>query len=302
LMAADNALVSVVVIFFNEKLYLGEAVASVQAQTYPHWELLLVDDGSTDGSTELAKEFARQGPARIRYVEHPGHSNRGASATRNLGVAEARGEWIAFLDGDDIWLPMRLERSVDLARANPDADMVYGKTEYWYSWQGASAREKDRVQPHFFAADRLVKAPDLLVRHLSLRAALPCMGSLLIRRNAYLNVGGFEKAFRGLVDDAVFLGKFCLHYDVYVSNECWDRYRQHPGSDTAVAAAEGRMQRAQLDYLHWLQNYSQAHAIDQPSLHKALRGAIRRVSTPSNTFGSRLSGACRRLARWVASA
>jgi hypothetical protein len=128
------------------------------------------------------------------------------------------------------------------------------------------------------------------------------MGSLLIRRNAYLNVGGFEKAFRGLVDDAVFLGKFCLHYDVYVSNECWDRYRQHPGSDTAVAAAEGRMQRAQLDYLHWLQNYSQAHAIDQPSLHKALRGAIRRVSTPSNTFGSRLSGACRRLARWVASA
>jgi hypothetical protein len=71
------------------------------------------------------------------------------------------------------------------------------------------------------------------------------MGSLLVRRRAFLAVGGFEESFRGLVDDAVFLGKFCLRHAVYVSNECWDRYRQHPESDTAVAAEHGRMRAAQ---------------------------------------------------------
>jgi glycosyltransferase involved in cell wall biosynthesis len=293
--AAGNGPVSVLVVFLNEERFLEEAVASVYAQTWPHWEILLADDGSTDRSTEIAKEFARRDPTRVRYLEHPGHQNRGASATRNLAARAARGEWIAFLDGDDVWLPMRLERSVALAQANPDADMVYAKTEYWHSWQGGEARQADRIQPHYFRADRLLKAPELLARHLSLRAAVPCMGSLLVRRQAFLDIGGFDDAFRGLVDDAVFLGKFLLHHDAYVSNECWDRYRQHAGSDTAVAGAEGKMRSAQRRYLAWLREYVEAQGVEDRALWRALNGAIRRVEADPAELRNRVGRLWRRL-------
>ena len=122
-------LVSVVVIFLNEARFLTDAVDSVYAQTYSDWELLLVDDGSSDASSELARGYVERDSVRVRYLEHPGHTSLGQGAARNLGVRAAQGEWIAFLDGDDVWLPERLERSVTLALAHTDADMIYGKTE-----------------------------------------------------------------------------------------------------------------------------------------------------------------------------
>ena len=114
-----HGLVSVVINFFNEERFLAEAVDSVYAQTFHDWELLLIDDGSSDRSSDIARGYAEHDPARVRYLEHPGHANRGAGASRNVGVHAARGEWVAFLDGDDIWLPERLERSVALAAGAP---------------------------------------------------------------------------------------------------------------------------------------------------------------------------------------
>ena len=120
--------------FLDGIRFLPEAIDSVVTQTYPEWELLLVDDGSTDGSSALARDYARGWPDRIRYLEHAGHANRGKSTSRNLGIAEARGELLAFLDADDIFLPDKLTRQVGLLREQADAVMVYGNTEYWVSW------------------------------------------------------------------------------------------------------------------------------------------------------------------------
>src|SRR4026208_1024460 len=106
--------VSVISIFFNEEKFIEDAVKSVFAQTYQEWELLLVDDGSTDKSTEIARRFAEQRPERVRYFEHDGHENRGMSATRNLGIRNAKGDYIAFLDADDMWLPHKLDRQVGI--------------------------------------------------------------------------------------------------------------------------------------------------------------------------------------------
>ena len=84
-------LVSVVIIFLNPGEFLSEAIESVFAQTYGNWELLLVDDGSTDSSTDVALQYAARYPERTRYLEHKGHQNRGMSASRNLGIRNARG-------------------------------------------------------------------------------------------------------------------------------------------------------------------------------------------------------------------
>jgi glycosyltransferase involved in cell wall biosynthesis len=87
---SDKPLVSVIVIFLNAADFLQEAIESVLAQTYEHWELLLVDDGSTDGSSEIALSFAFENSARIKYFEHDGHQNLGMSAARNLGIRKAK--------------------------------------------------------------------------------------------------------------------------------------------------------------------------------------------------------------------
>src|SRR5678815_5107839 len=101
----SDPLVSVIVIFLDEEQFIREAIESVFTQTYHHWELILVDDGSMDSSTSIARSYAREHPERVRYIEHRAHQNRGMSTSRNLGISNANGEYIAFLDGDDIWLP-----------------------------------------------------------------------------------------------------------------------------------------------------------------------------------------------------
>jgi glycosyltransferase involved in cell wall biosynthesis len=101
-MIGNKSLISVIIIFLNSEEFIQEAIESVFAQTYNNWELLLVDDGSTDGSTNIALQYAEQHGERVRYLEHNNRQNRGMSASRNLGIREAKGEYIAFLDADDV--------------------------------------------------------------------------------------------------------------------------------------------------------------------------------------------------------
>src|SRR5713226_6137053 len=132
----NKPLVSAIIIFLNEEKFLREAIESVFAQTYDNWELLIVDDGSTDASTKNALQYAEQYPTKVRYLEHEAHQNRGMSASRNLGIRHAKGEYIGFLDADDVWLPHKLQRQVVLLESYPSADMIYGASQYWYSSTG----------------------------------------------------------------------------------------------------------------------------------------------------------------------
>ena len=259
--AVDRGLVSVVLNFLNAERFIDEAIASVYAQSYPAWELLLIDDGSTDRSTAIATGYARSDPDRVRYLEFPGHENRGASAARNLGMREARGEFIAFLDSDDVWFPERLDRSVELLCLHPGADMAYSESEYWYSWAGEGAARADRVQPQGFDADQVVRAPELLIRYLTHAAAVPCPTSITLRRTAALSCGGFVESFRGMHDDQAFLARFCLRHDVYVARECWDRYRQHESSLCAIAERQGQVANARQAYLAWLRGFLEAQGM-----------------------------------------
>lgn len=114
-----EALISVIVPVYNAARYLTDCVQSVQTQTYSNWELILVDDGSTDGSAELCDKLAA-GDRRIRVVHK---ENAGVSAARNDGIYRAKGEYIAFVDADDTVMPDYLETAVDLAQAE-QADLT----------------------------------------------------------------------------------------------------------------------------------------------------------------------------------
>lgn len=106
--------VSVVTPVWNAAATLAATVASVQAQTFPDWEMLLVDDGSTDGSRALAERLAAADP-RLRVLAQ--EENTGAAAARNRAIRAARGRFIAFLDADDLWRPEKLARQVPVLQA-----------------------------------------------------------------------------------------------------------------------------------------------------------------------------------------
>lgn len=250
----DQPLVSVVVIFWNAERFIQEAIESVLGQTYPAWELLLVDDGSSDGSTAIACHYAGRYSERVRYLEHPGHTNRGMSASRNLGIRDARGPYIALLDADDAWFPNTLQDQVAVLEAHPQAAMVYGPIQWWYSWTGQPEdRERDYVERLGVPADVVIQPPGPLPLFLRDKAAVP--SGILARREVVERVGGFEDAFRGEYEDQVFCTKICLNAPVIASSRCWYRYRQHPDSCVLRGQRTGETHAARLRFLNWLATY-----------------------------------------------
>ena len=104
-----NDLISIIMPSYNTERYIGDSIRSVLAQTYSDWELIIVDDCSTDRTDDIVGGFLHD--TRIRYIKN--EKNSGAAMSRNRALREARGRWIAFLDSDDLWLPDKLEHQVD---------------------------------------------------------------------------------------------------------------------------------------------------------------------------------------------
>jgi glycosyltransferase involved in cell wall biosynthesis len=270
--------VSVITIFLNAEQFIQEAVDSILAQTYGSWELLLVDDGSTDASTSVALRYAEQHPGRIRCLEHPGRQNRGMSTSRNLGLKHARGEYVALLDADDVWLPQKLERQVALLDSHPVAAMVYGPTQHWYSWTGkVEDRHRDSMRRLGVPTDTMVVPPRLVTLFLGRKAWTPATCGVLMRRSAIERIGGFDEGFRGMFEDQVFFYKLCLSAPVFIESGCWDRYRQHPNSWCEMARSRGeyepgyRPNRARKAFLNWVEDYFIAQKVSDPELWRLLR-------------------------------
>ena len=280
-------LVSIVTIFRDPGPFLVEAIESVLAQEHRSWELLLVDDGSVDGSSELAREWARREPARIRYLQHPGGVSRGKSTSRNLGIAAARGEYLALLDADDVFLPDKLRRQVQILRDHPRVAMVYGPTRYWYGWTGRTEdAERDFVAGLGVPPDAEYAPPQLLTRFLRDPGVVPCTCGLLARTAVVRRLGAFDPTIEHLFEDQVLLAKVCLEEWVYVEGRCGDLYRQHEASSSARAIASGdyhplRPNPAQETYLRWLTDYVRARGGGGLALARAVRAASLRYRRPA---------------------
>ena len=271
-----KGLVSVTIPFYNRERYLSDAIESVLAQTYPHWELFLVDDGSSDRSTEIARSYEARIPSKIHFLEHPEHINCGVTRTRNLGASASHGEYLAFLDSDDAWLPHKLEHQVAVMEAYPQAGLSYGPSEYWYSWDpDSSMRKQDEVQP--VAPGRELYSPSFLLAnsHPFGVYAAPCPSSFLLRRTAFDLVGGFVEAFnpttQQLYEDTAFLTKIYLNVPVYVTDVCSDRYRCHSQSIWHRTRGTLREEHERRFYFLWLREYLNCHGIRDPSFWKMVR-------------------------------
>jgi len=117
----NEGLVSAVIPTFNRLHYLREAIDSVCVQTRPVSEIIVVDDGSNDGTEEFLADFVGAVPLRVIRQE-----NAGQAAARNRGILAAQGEWVAFLDSDDLWCPTKLEEQMNFLNENPEIDFLFG--------------------------------------------------------------------------------------------------------------------------------------------------------------------------------
>jgi len=270
-----SPLVSVVIGFLNEEQFLAEAIESVLQQHYSHWELLLVDDGSTDQSTAIAKRYATESGGKIIYCEHEGHRNKGVTASRNYGVRCAQGELICILDADDVWRPEKLANQVAIFQHHPTIGMVAEASEYWYSWEDAT--KDDIIIPVGAPADHMYQPTELLHLIYPLTStAAPCPSGLMIKKQAILVAGGFEESFTKkyqLYEDQAFLCKIYLKEQVYLSSACNNRYRQRVGSCVQWVNEAGHYHVIRKFFLEWFATYLRAQNIQDPKLDKRLEQA-----------------------------
>ena len=264
-------------IFLNPGPFFQEAIESVKAQTFSDWELLLIDDGSSDGSTETALQSARSSPHQIRYLSHPGRRNLGTGASRALGVRQAAGPCVSFLDSDDIWRQEYLAVQMELLQRHPSAAAICCGTRTWYSWADTPDPPElhpDRDRKFGPFADIVVPPGELPPFWLREQAETPGTCSTLVRTEAARR-HGFETGFRGLFEDQVFAYKLALNESIYLNFATLAYYRQHPQSTCHVAEETGQYDPrgpngSELRFLLWLRKYLTDLPREHPETKQAL--------------------------------
>jgi glycosyltransferase involved in cell wall biosynthesis len=173
---SDHPLISVVIPTYNRVLLLQKAIASILAQTYNNWELIVVDDGSTDGTSQLIRSMT---DARISVLELP-HSGH-IGCLRNTGVRAGKGEWVAFLDSDDVWMPYKLELQL-CALKKSGTRWCYGNFELM--------NELGHTIP--VKAGTYCPMSGWIIRELLTTEATVTMCSVMVQRSLFEEVGGFS--------------------------------------------------------------------------------------------------------------
>jgi len=174
-----SAKVSVIVPVYNCAQYIGKAIESILAQTYPVHEIIVVDDGSTDGTREALEPYK----ASIIYVYQ---KNAGEPAARNTGIRHSTAEYIAYLDADDLWLPDKLELQMQYLQTHPECELVYTDM-MTFDDQGIIEKSVRTSRGRVYCSGKIF--PQLF------RETLFGSGSVVFRKTAAEKVGGFDETF-----------------------------------------------------------------------------------------------------------
>jgi teichuronic acid biosynthesis glycosyltransferase TuaG len=214
-------LVSIIMPAYNADRHVSESIRSVLAQSIGDWELVVVDDGSTDKTRESVEKFVA-GDKRIRYLARP---NGGQAAARNTGLAAARGEVIAFLDADDLWLPEKLELQLDVLKRT-NVDLVYTDGYIFSDGDAQWPDELFNILPGeaqgaemfriLFAGNRIATL------------------SVLVKKNVLDAAGNFDedRAFQNCEDYDLWIRLAKKGARFFGMSEKLTRYRRHPGATT----------------------------------------------------------------------
>ncbi len=204
-----------------------------------------MEDGSTDGSADIAKSYARDWPGKIRYLEHPGRENRGMTESRNLGLRNSLGRYIARLDADDVLWPNTFDDQVRILDANPGAALVYGPVQmvHWTGDPGVT----DAIQKYTSVVplNTIIPPPAAMLAFLS-NEQNEAVG-VFVRREVIEHVGGYTGDAGFLYEDQCLNVKLFLRYPVIAGDRNWYRTVSIPTPIAWSCALERRMTRVGFD-------------------------------------------------------
>jgi glycosyltransferase involved in cell wall biosynthesis len=210
--------ISVVIPSYNRAHLIAETIQSVLAQTFQDFEIIVVDDGSSDNTQEVISHF----PVRYFYQE-----NKGASAARNTGIRLSLGEYIAFLDSDDLLLRHALQRGVEALNMYPEAGFSYG--------QAYLMNEREQIfgliKSSFVRHSSLVDGKEI-IREMLTTYTVP-INTTMVRRRCLNTIGGFDESLK-TAEDRAFHVSMAKRYPVVYIAEPLIKYRVHSGSTSAA--------------------------------------------------------------------
>jgi glycosyltransferase involved in cell wall biosynthesis len=219
---ATNPTVSVIIPAYNAAPWIAETIDSVLNQTFQDFEVIVVDDGSTDGTAEIVKNYKSQ----VQYLYK---NNGGVGSARNTGIRAARGRYIACVDADDLWLPEKLEVQTQLLQTEPSLAWVYS--------DGLIFENNSNQNLHLFSPSASMISGDVL-RPLLLQDFIPCP-TPVIRRDIFENVGFFEEdmSLQSVADWDMWL-RISAKYPVGFIDKPLVKYRRHSTSMTSTSIIE----------------------------------------------------------------
>ncbi|MEC7910662.1 MAG: glycosyltransferase family 2 protein [Pseudomonadota bacterium] len=218
---------SVIICCYNSEKYLEESINSITEQTLDDWELVIINDGSTDGTEKIIKSFIQK-DFNINYIYQ---ENKGFACARNKALAAAEGEWIVILDHDDIAVPRRLEYQLSQINKNPNSKLFFGDALCF----GSGVKEYMR-----FDISRNIDKFDPCHLDLSKKNAYQNLyqygcfivsSTVTFNKLAAVEVGGFNQDYKFVADYDFFL-KFALKYDLYCTKEIISKWRAHKDQST----------------------------------------------------------------------
>lgn len=226
------ATVDVIIPAFNAAKYLPAAIESVVSQTFDDWQILLVDDGSTDNTADVVAPFLDRYGSKITYIKQ---NNRGLPAARNTAIRASTSEFLALLDADDVWLPCRLSESLSVLQERPQAGLAYGLITHidpagrlGGTFQGNPRHSEGNIAAHIYMR----------------KVELPCP-TITFRRRCLDEVGIFDETMRATEDRDLWL-RIALRYEVAFVPKVLAYYRVSPNS---MSTDPQRMLRAQLQFI-----------------------------------------------------
>jgi glycosyltransferase involved in cell wall biosynthesis len=270
----SGPLVSVVIATHNYGRYLAEAIESVRSQTYAHWELWIIDDGSTDGTRDLVQRW--QADQRIQYVYC---ERMGQARAKNLGISLSRGEWVAFLDADDRWEQVKLSRQLEVAEHWPEAGVIYCRRRLM------NAQGQELQHP----TSRQAELPDGWVIERLVIQNFICFSSAMVRRQVFSHVGMFDTNLELAIDYDLWL-RVAMHYQFAAVDEPLVWYRMGHGNLSQRVVERGQLALMILDRA--IECYGLADRVSLRSLYEA------RASTCRTLGYIWRSRSCWEAARW----
>lgn len=265
--------ISIVIPSFNHEPFVGETIASVLDQTFSDFEIVITDDGSSDGTVEAIREFS---DPRIDLLALK--KNNGAAAALNSSIQRSRGEFICYLSSDDKFLPGKLDRQINFLRKNHDVAATFGIPNF-IDERGLPLAEESQFNGHIFHApfnEHLVSREDWLRRFFFFGNCL-CHPTMMIRRSVYDEIGLYDPRLANLPDFDMWV-RLCMNHTIHVSAEEVTSMRIRDDDLNMSTPKSVHMIRANMEFFQILKHYK--------SLSREEIGKIFSNEIQKNSLGS----------------